>query len=62
MFCIGYFECAAYTYNTSSVAETEKDFQATLEKCQLITAENCRKFGMFKKMIGRVLRIIAPLM
>lgn len=57
-----HFECAAYTYNTSSVAETEKDFQATLEKCQLITAENCRKFGMFKKMIGRVLRIIAPLM
>lgn len=57
-----HFECAAYTYNTSSVKEAEDDFQALLKKCRRITDEDCKKLGLFKKIIGRVLRIIAPLM
>ncbi len=57
-----HFECAAYTYGTSSVYETEKDFRLTLEKSMEITLEDCRKFCLFKRIIGRILRIIAPLM
>lgn len=57
-----HFECAAYTYKTSSVKETEEDYLATLEKCVRITSEDCKKYGFFKRVIGKTLRIIAPLM
>ena len=57
-----HFECAAYTYGTSSVKETEDDYQITLQKCQRITLEDCKKFSAFSKFFGKVLRIIAPLM
>ena len=57
-----HFEWAAYTYGTASVHEVEKDFRDTLKKCCQITLEDCRKLGLFKKITGRVLRIIAPLM
>lgn len=57
-----HFECAAYTYGTLSVGETEDDYQRTLQKCQLITLEDCKKFNVFTKFIGKALRMIAPLM
>ena len=57
-----HFECAAYTYGTSSVKETEDDYKLTLQKCQRITLEDCKKFSAFSKFFGKVLRIIAPLM
>lgn len=57
-----HFECAAYTYGTTSVKETEEDYQLTLQKCQRITLEDCKKFSFISKFFGRVLRIIAPLM
>lgn len=57
-----HFECAAYTYGTLSVGETENDYQQTLQKCQLITLEDCKKFNVFTKFIGMALRMIAPLM
>ncbi|MCI5905511.1 MAG: cardiolipin synthase [Oscillospiraceae bacterium] len=57
-----HFECAAYTYGTSSVAETEADYLETLKKCTEITLEDCRRFSLIKRIIGKTLRIIAPLM
>lgn len=57
-----HFECAAYTYGTNSVKQTEVDFIETLEKCQKITLEDCKKFGFFPKFFGKALRFIAPLM
>lgn len=57
-----HFECAAYTYGTNSVKQTEADFIETLEKCQKITLEDCKKFGFFPKFFGKALRFIAPLM
>lgn len=57
-----HFECAAYTYGTASVKETEEDYQLTLQKCQRITLEDCKKFSAISKILGKVLRIIAPLM
>ncbi len=57
-----HFECAAYVYKGASVKEVENDYINTLEKCQQMTLEDCKKLGIFKRIIGRVLRIIAPLM
>lgn len=57
-----HFECAAYMYNNPAVAEVEADYMDTLAKCEEITLEDCRKFGVFRRIAGRVLRLFAPLM
>ncbi len=57
-----HFECAVYTYGTPSVAETEADYLETLKKCRLMTLEDCKRLNPIKKIIGGVLRILAPLM
>ncbi|WP_343209740.1 cardiolipin synthase [Anaerolentibacter hominis] len=57
-----HYECAAYMYQSDVVADVERDFQETLAKSQLVTVEDCRKLHWFKKLCGRVLRLIAPLM
>ena len=57
-----HFECAAYMYNNPAVAEVEADYMDTLSKCEEITLEDCRKFGVMKRIAGRVLRLFAPLM
>lgn len=57
-----HFECAVYLYRNRAVRQAELDFQETLEQCQEITLENCRKYPLYKKMAGKVLRLFAPLM
>lgn len=57
-----HFECAAYLYRSPAVRQAELDFQETLEKCQEITLEDCRRYPVYKKMAGKVLRLFAPLM
>lgn len=56
------FECAAFFYKHPVVADVEKDYQNTLEKCQEITLEDCKKYSRFKLLIGKILWIFAPLM
>ena len=57
-----HFEDAVFIYKNPAVASAEEDFQRTLEKCQKITKEDCRQYNVFKKLLGRVLRLVAPLM
>lgn len=57
-----HFECASYIYKNSVIRKIEEDFQNTLKKCQLITIEDCKKLGLMKKLIGRTLKLFAPLM
>lgn len=57
-----HFECACYFYRSPVVAQVEDDFRETLKKCSLVTLEECRKYNIFKKIAGRVLRLFAPLM
>ena len=57
-----HFECAAYFYRNPVVADVEADFQATLAKCQKITMEDCKKLSPKIRLVGRVLKFIAPLM
>lgn len=56
------FECAAFFYKHSVVDDVEKDYQNTLEKCQEITLEDCKRYSRFKLMLGKILWIFAPLM
>ena len=46
----------------SVVRQVEDDVQKTLEKCVEITVEDCKKYNVFKRIAGHLLRIIAPLM
>ena len=57
-----HFECGAYIYKNDVVTDIENDYQKTLEKCQKITEEDCKKYPWHKKLIGQILRLLAPLM
>ena len=57
-----HFECGAYIYKNEVVRDIELDFMKTLEKCQKITPEDCKKYPWYKKAAGQILRLIAPLM
>lgn len=57
-----HFEDAVYIYKNPVIGDIEKDFQYTLEQCQEITRQNCREYNLFKRLLGRVLRLVAPLM
>lgn len=57
-----HFEDAVYLYRNPEIRKVEEDFQATLAKCQMITMEDCRNYPVLKKIAGRLLRLVAPLM
>lgn len=57
-----HFECGAFIYNNSVVWDIEKDFQNTLKKCQLVTSEDLKSRSIFEKLVGSLLRLVAPLM
>ena len=57
-----HWEDAVYFYGNSVVHSVEKDFVETLSKCQKISLEDCKKFPLFDKVAGKILRLIAPLM
>lgn len=57
-----HFECGTFLYRTECIAEIEKDFQDTLEKCRRVTQESIRKEKAAYKWMGSFLKFIAPLM
>lgn len=54
-------ECAAFMYEVPEIADIAEDFSDTLYLCQRITMEEYKKFNIFSKFIGKVIRLIAPL-
>ena len=57
-----HFECAAYLRETSCISEIEQDFQQTLLKCSRITPESAKNVKFKRKILGILLKAIAPLM
>lgn len=57
-----HFECGVYLYQNEVLSDIYQDFQDTLEKCQLITLEECQKYPVVLQLAGSVLRLFAPLM
>ncbi|MEF9917281.1 MAG: cardiolipin synthase [Lachnospiraceae bacterium] len=57
-----HFECGVFIYNNLVVHDIELDFQKTLKKCRKITMEDVKKRSCRSKIVGRVLRLFAPLM
>ena len=57
-----HFECAAYIYKNKEIEKIEADFQNCLRKCRRIEASEYREQNILFRIMGRVLRIFAPLM
>ncbi len=57
-----HFECAAYLYGASAIADIEEDFDSTLEKCKEIGISDIRKYGLLTHLKNGLLKLIAPLM
>ncbi len=57
-----HFECAAYFCDVPCIHDMEDDYQDTLTKCRLVTKETIRERGIFQLLMGKILRLIAPLM
>lgn len=57
-----HFECAVYLYRNEAVADVERDFQETMSKCIPVTMEYYKKIPARKRLQGRVMRLVGPLM
>lgn len=57
-----HFECSTYMYKNDAVSDIENDYQYTLKKCEEVTLDNLGDYPWIKTMLGKVLRLIAPLM
>lgn len=57
-----HFECGMYVYNNDCISDIEADFEETLEQCQEITIEDCDRYPKIKKLLGKTLRLVSPLM
>lgn len=57
-----HFECGTFLYRTACIADIERDFQDTLAKCRQVTSESIQKEKMSYKLVGSVMKFIAPLM
>ncbi len=57
-----HFECGTFIYNNPVVWDIEKDFQETLKKSEKISIMALRSRSLTERILGRVLRLVAPLM
>lgn len=57
-----HFECAAYLYKTTCIDAIERDFQETLPLCRQVTYETIRGEKRMRKIIGHIMKFIAPLL
>ncbi len=57
-----HFECGVVLYKSSQVAEVERDIRETLDKCLEMNTEDYKRLKLTDRMLGRIMRIVAPLM
>ena len=57
-----HFECATYLHGTDCVADIKEDFLATLDKCQEATLDTVRNEKWHVKLVGNVMKFVAPLL
>ena len=57
-----HFECATWLYKARCISEIKEDFIKTLESCEKITLEDCKKTPWYKRLTRVFLNLFAPLM
>ena len=48
--------------NVPAVMDIERDFKDTLELSQKITLEDVKHFNIVTKLLGHIIRLVAPLL
>ena len=56
-----HFECAAYLCGVDCIADMEADFQDCLKSCRAVTASDLKSRPLRQKLLGWLMRSIAPL-
>ena len=56
-----HFECAAYMYRTDCIKDIEEDFRETFPKCRKVTKDSIKNEKLSYKIIGQLMKLIAPL-
>lgn len=56
-----HFECATYMQGADCISYIEADFQQTLRECRKVTPETIKKEKLFYKVMGEILKLVAPL-
>lgn len=57
-----HFECATYLYKVPCIADIAHDFNATLSKCRQVSKESIAHENIAYRVIGALLKFIAPLL
>ena len=57
-----HFECAAYLFETECIKDIDEDFRRTLTACREITHESIKNEELFYKVMGGIMKFVAPLM
>ena len=57
-----HFECAVYLHGVGCIAQMEADFQTTLKKCRRVTRQTMKKEMWAQRLVGYVLKALAPLL
>lgn len=56
------YESNIYFYKNKIIFNIEDDFKKTKNKCKKITKKDIEKFPLYQKLIGKILRLFAPLL
>ena len=57
-----HYECAAYLYQMPVIRDIYMDFVKTQNKCEMMTKEHVKRFGLFSKLAAYILKIVAPVL
>lgn len=57
-----HFECATYLYDMPCIGEIKKDYEETLDKCRIVTLETLKKEKWYIRLVGNVMKFVAPLL
>ncbi len=57
-----HFECGAFIYDNPAVGDIEKDYEKTLKESHKVTLTDVQNRSVPMKVVGSVLRLVAPLM
>ena len=57
-----HFECGTYLYKVDCVSDIERDFQETMAKCRQVTPDTIKNETLYYKVMGNLMKFVAPLM
>lgn len=57
-----HFENGCFMYKSKCIDKIERDFQETLKQCSKVTLMGCKNRPIFYKILGKIMRLIAPML